>query len=184
MTGLLFHFFTFIISLPARLKGMRLGKGSMIGPGYDWIFVTLQGVVLGDFVVIGQNAWIQIVSYGGMHGKIFVGNGTQIGRGAVISAIDSVVIGSKCLLSYHVSIFDHDHEVTNVNISPMDSGISQNEPVTIEDHCFIGAHTFILKGVHLGKHCVVGANSVVTKSFPRYSVIAGNPARLIRSLKP
>jgi len=184
MFRLLFQFVVYLISLPARLKGMKFGKGSMIGPGYDWLFVALDGVTLGDHVVIGQNAWIQLVSYKGRKGTISVGNGTQIGRGAVISAIDSIVIGAKCLLSYHVSIFDHDHEVTNVDISPMESGISQIGPVIIGDDCFVGAHTFILKGVHLGKHCVVGAHSVVTKSFPDYSVIAGNPARLIRTLKP
>jgi len=60
--------------------------------------------------------------------------------------------------------------------------ITEGKEIEIEDDCFVGAHSFILKSVRLGKHCIVGANSVVTKSFPAYSVIAGNPAKLIKSL--
>ncbi|MBU2258230.1 MAG: acyltransferase, partial [Candidatus Omnitrophica bacterium] len=66
---------------------------------------------------------------------------------------------------------------------PVDSGLTNAEEVAIEDECFIGAHSFILKGVRLGRHCVVGANSVVTRSFPANSVIAGAPAKLIRMLE-
>jgi acetyltransferase-like isoleucine patch superfamily enzyme len=61
--------------------------------------------------------------------------------------------------------------------------LTEGEGIVIEDDCFIGGYCFVLKGVHLGKHCIVGANSVVTKSFPAYSVIAGSPAKLMKSLK-
>lgn len=165
-----------LISVPARLKGMKFGKNSFIGYGYDFLFVNLRNVTLEKDVVIGKNAWIETPT-----GKIIVGDGTQIGRNATISSHKKIKIGKNCLISYNVSILDADHNV-DTKISPMKSGMAKSEEIIIEDDCFIGAHSFILKGVHLGKHCVVGAGSVVTKSFVSRSVVAGNPAKLIRKL--
>jgi len=169
-----------LISIPAKIKGMKFGKNSFIGSGYD-IKPVLKGIELGNNVLIGKNAWFDI-STETKNAEIFIDDGTQIGRNAVISACKKIQIGKKCLISYNVSIMDHDHNVLDPNISPLDGGITEGQEVAIEDECFIGAHSFILKGVRLGKHSVVGANSVVTKSFPPYSVIAGSPARLIRIL--
>lgn len=169
----------YIISIPARMKGVKFGNNSFIGPGYDWD-PKMRGVILGDNVMIGRNAWLEISNQtkGGM---IAIGGGTQIGRNAVISAARKISIGKKCLLSYNVSLVDHDHNF-QPDLSPLDSGISEGREIIIGDECFIGAHSFILKGAHLGKHCVVGANSVVTESFPDYSIVAGNPAKLIKTL--
>lgn len=171
------QFLAYWIRIPAELKGMKFGKKSFIAPGYDWLFVQLKGIVTGDNVVIGQNAWLQTVD----NGTITIGDGTQIGRNVVASAIKEINIGKKCLISYNVSIFDHDHN-TNAAISPMESGLTEPKTTSIGNNCFIGAHSFILSGVELGDHCVVGANSVVTQSFPANSLIAGSPAVFIRSL--
>ncbi len=171
----------YLITFPARLKGVKFGQGSFLGPGYD-LDPKMQGVVLGDNVMIGRNAWLDIAP-GTPNGKILIGSGTQIGRQVVMSACRKIEIGKKCLVSYNVSFMDHDHDFSRIDVSPMDSGITKGREITIEDNCFIGAHSFILKGVKLGKHCVVGANSVVADSFPENSVIAGNPAKLIRRLK-
>ena len=171
----------YLLSVPARLKGVKFGKNSFIGPGYA-IWPILRGVVLGDNVIIGKNAWFDISRYS-KDAIITIGDGTSAGRNTVMAACRKISIGKKCLISYGVSFLDHEHNLFDVSASPVDGGIAKGKEIIIEDDCFIGAHSFILKGVHLGKHCVVGANSVVTKSFPGYSVIAGNPAKLIRNLK-
>lgn len=171
----------YLISIPARAKRMKFGKNSFIGPGYA-VAPALRGVILGNHVVIGRNAWLDI-SRKTKGGQILVGDGTQIGRNAVLSACKNIFIGKKCLISYNVTMVDHDHDIFDPKIAPMDAGITEGKEIAVEDECFIGAHSFILKGARLGRHCVVGANSVVTKSFPAYSVIAGSPAKLIRNLK-
>lgn len=177
--NLLVKIIAYFISLPARAKGMKFGRGSKIAPGYDWLFEQLRNINIGDNCLIGRNSWIHTVE----NGQITIGNGTNIGRNATIGALSSVSIGNDCLLSFGVTILDHDHEFNKIDTPPIKSGLTKPKDVIIEDDCFIGAHTFILKGVKLGKHCVVGAGSVVTKSFPSYSIIVGNPAKFLKNIK-
>jgi lipopolysaccharide O-acetyltransferase len=180
------HFFIkfilFIVSIPARLKGMKFGKNSYIGPGYDFFAVQLFGIVLGDNVSIGRNAWLQTNTTDDNLSSIIIGNNTSIGRNTTISSITKIAIGENCMISYNVSIFDHDHLVYNKNAPSVMGYLTEGKEVNIGDECFIGAHSFILKGVSLGKRCVVGANSVVTKSFPDNSVVGGSPARPINKI--
>ena len=59
----------------------------------------------------------------------------------------------------------------------------KSAPIRIEDKVWIGMDVLILKGVTIGEGSVVAARSVVTKSIPPYSLVAGNPARVVKSLK-
>ncbi len=171
-----------ICTIPDKIKGAKIDKSSLMGPGYDFLNVDLKGLILKKNVVIGRNAWIEIIK-NQTNPKIVINSGTQIGRYAMLSASRGIEIGKKCVLSYNVSIIDHDHSLLKKDISPIDSGLTLGKKIVIGDDCFIGAHSFILKGVKLGRQCVVGANSVVNKSFPDYSIIAGNPAKLIKTIK-
>lgn len=173
----------FCNSIPFRLFGAKLAWSSSLGPGYSLFGCHLENVVVEPRVMIGSRAWIQTVPIPGRAPpRIVIGEGTSIGRNVVFSAARSIVIGKKCMLSYNVSILDSAHQYEDTEIPPTESGITEGAEIVIGDHCFIGAHSFIMPGVTLGRHCVVGANSVVTHSFSDHAVIAGSPAKLIRYL--
>ena len=61
--------------------------------------------------------------------------------------------------------------------------ITSKGPVIIGDYTWIGENVSIMPGVNIGKSSVIGANSVVTKSFPERSIIAGNPAKIIGTIQ-
>lgn len=184
MVGLFEHIVDFPISVPFRLKCKKIGKSFLIGPGYSVRGCNLQNVIIGNNVSIGSKAWIQTVPLPKRPDpSIEIGDNTNISRNVTISAAKKIRIGKNCLISYNVSILDHNHAFENVDLSPLLQGIDNPASIEIGEDCFLGAHSFILKGSVLGKHCVVGANSVVTSSFEPFSVVSGVPARKIRGLK-
>jgi acetyltransferase-like isoleucine patch superfamily enzyme len=171
------------VSIPFRIKCGKIGKSFLIGTGYSTWKCNLKNVTIGDNVQIGSRAWIQTVPLPNSPKPVVnIGNCTSIGRNVTISAAKKISIGKNCLISYNVSILDHNHAFENIDSPPLLQGIDEPGEIEIGDECFLGAHSFVLKGVVLGKHCIVGANSVVTSSFPPFSVIAGSPSKKIRSL--
>lgn len=114
--------------------------------------------------------------------KINIGDNVGI-SGATIYARKSISIGDNTLIGGNVKIFDNDFhpvEVEARNIDDKDA-IGTREVIIGKD-CFIGCNALILKGTKIGDGSVVGAGSVVCGEFPECVVIAGNPARVIRSL--
>ena len=169
-----------IFNLPALVKGAKIGNNSFIHPTYDFLNVTLSNLNIGKNVLIARNAWISTISTSS-GGIINIGDNTKIGRNFVCHSLSKISIGKGCLFSYSVSLLDHNHKFEE-NISPTLTGIDRSLEIKIGDNCFIGAHSFILKGVILGDGCVVAANSLVNKSFPKNSIIGGIPAKLLRTL--
>lgn len=181
------------ISLRRRLKqlvhGSPRGAGAW-GAGSLILFPRrIQGasrLEIGARVTIDQHSWIAAYTMYGAHSYdpvIRIGDGVTIGRYFCLTAINKVHVGADCLFSEHVYISDHSHGMDPSQGPPVEQGLESKGPVIIGENTFVGYRACILPGVILGKHCVVGANSVVTRSFPSYSMVAGAPARLIKTFK-
>ena len=92
--------------------------------------------------------------------------------------MENIKIGNQCAIGRNVMIMDFDaHDIyysdgTKNHIT---------KPIVIEDHVWIGAGATILKGVTIGEGAVVGAGAVVTKNVEPHTIVAGNPAKVIKT---
>lgn len=99
-----------------------------------------------------------------------------VNRDSKIYCTKSIKIGNEVAISEGVIIRDSDIH----NIYIQNNKIEKTKPIVIEDYVWIGMNAIILKGVKIGKGAVVAAGSVVTKDVPSNTIVAGNPARIIR----
>ena len=124
--------------------------------------------------------------------KITIGRNTYIGMNTNLITMNSITIGDNVQIAWGVTMLDNNSHSLNYlirrdDLKLVNQGIIRYEEIisskiVIEDDVWIGFNVIILKGVHLGKGCVIAAGSVVVNSFPEFSLIAGNPAKLIRHL--
>jgi acetyltransferase-like isoleucine patch superfamily enzyme len=110
-------------------------------------------------------------------GNVIIGNQTKIGLGNTI--IGPVTIGNDVRIAQNVTVSGLNHNYTDLNLPIHAQGVSTAE-IVIEDETWIGANVVVVAGVTIGKHSIVAAGSVVTKSVPPYSVVVGNPAKILK----
>lgn len=119
----------------------------------------------------------------GRYPKIKIGNYCTFLYRFQCNAAESVVIGDYVLAASNVLITDSDHVVDPGGVPVTKNCKFITRPVRVEDNCWLGQNAVILKGVTIGHDSIVGANSVVTHDVSPCSVVAGNPARVIKKLK-
>jgi acetyltransferase-like isoleucine patch superfamily enzyme len=126
-------------------------------------------------------------------GRIEIGHDCYIGENSRIWSGASVTIRDHVLISHNVSIMDNlTHPLDTIERRQQVRAIYESghprdirlddKPVIIDRDAWVGAHAIVLKGVTIGEGAIVGAGAVVTKDVPPYTVVAGNPARVVRAL--
>ena len=180
--SLLSYLLGFKKSLLNRPRGLkRLGEGSwMIRP---WRLGGKHHIEIGSrcSILSGATIW----AFEGYEGqkynpRVSLGDDVYVGRRVYLTAVDDIDIGDGCVLSEDVFISDLSHGLEPHGGLIMRQALRSKGPVRIGPNCFLGYRAVVMPGVTLGEWCVVGANSVVTRSFPSYSMVAGVPARLIK----
>jgi acetyltransferase-like isoleucine patch superfamily enzyme len=116
--------------------------------------------------------------------EITIGESVYLGAYLFLAAIDRVTIGDGVVISDFAYLSDSLHGIDPRAGLIMQQDLRSTGPISIGQNCFLGYRVAVMPGVTLGEHCVVGTNSVVTKSFPAFSMIAGSPAVLVKRYCP
>jgi acetyltransferase-like isoleucine patch superfamily enzyme len=148
-------------------------------------FINKKMISIGSNNIFGRHTILYAIpSEFGNNEKIKIGNNTYIGHYCSIHSISNIIIEDNVVFSDYIYVSNVSHgteliEGESIMAQPwIDSGM-----IKIGEGTFVGHGAKILPGVVLGKYCIVGAGAIVTKSFEDYSVIAGNPAKLIKKRK-
>jgi acetyltransferase-like isoleucine patch superfamily enzyme len=161
-----FSFYLFRSELPA---GVKYGRGA--------------STYLGTMFDVGPRGRVELGDYALVHG-------------ARIICDAEVIIGDYALISWNVLFMDsyrvpfdareRRQELERVPERPLRFAAADvpAQPILVERNVWIGFDACVLPGVTIGEGSVVGAKSVVTQSVPPFTVVAGNPARVIRQLEP
>ena len=160
--------------------------GSMAGfvnMGKNITFQHPECLHFGKGVGIGKYAYfLPCTEYAGIKYSptIIIGDGTWIGIRNSFACIDKIEVGKNVLFAGYVHITDHSHGYENIEEPITWQKLISKGPVIIEDDCWLGFGCEILSGVHIGKHAIVAARAVVTRDVPPYSIVAGNPAKILK----
>ena len=115
-------------------------------------------------------------------GDIYIGEHSQIGELSFLNCLSEIKIGKNVLIAPQCYIGDADHIFKDRDI-PIRSQGNVSEKVLIEDDVWIGAGVKVLRGVTIGRGSVIAAGTVVTQDIPPYTLAAGIPAKIIRSIR-
>lgn len=132
------------------------------------------------FVQYGEDVHVQWnVEIYSPNNNVTIGNHVGINSGTII--LSDVNIGNYVLIAPRCGLINRgEHIYSNPNQTIYEGGRSRSEMIVIEDDVWIGYGSTILGGVKIGQGSVVAANSLVINDVPPYSIVAGNPATIIK----
>ncbi len=118
---------------------------------------------------------------------ISFGNNVMVGRDVIISTSQSggspISIGDNVMIAHRTLIIGGNHEYSRTDIPINQQGEGRQAPIIIKEDVWIGANCIILSGITIGKGSIIGSGTVLTKSVPEYSIVVGNPGKVVKSRK-
>lgn len=182
---------------------LLLRRYAVIGDSINnGIYMRLDNPLEKTYLTIGDNCIVGgKFIYESSKGEIVIGNHTYVGGGTFISH-SRIEIGDNVTIAWGGTFYDHDShsldylkrrkdiddELDDVRhgrhfIANKDWSDVNSKPIKICDDVWIGMNVIILKGVTVGEGAIVGAGSVVTRDVPAWTVVAGNPAKVVKTLR-
>lgn len=133
---------------------------------------------IGPQVLLEPGVWLTCPG----DARIRIGGGSFLNLGVQVAAVALVEIGEHCMLANGCFVTDGNHRFDDPGTPVPWQGFSTKGPTRIGDNVWCGANVVVTSGVTIGERCVIGANSVVTTDLPPFSIAAGAPAKVLRTI--
>jgi len=133
------------------------------------------------FLKCGKNVNIGKGARFGDGKKIEIGDNSSLGINCKVPS--NIIIKENVMMGPNVTIYSSNHEFSRTDIPMIEQGYRHYPPVIINNDVWIGGQVIIMPGITIHEGTIIAAGSVVTKIFPEFSIIGGNPARFIKSRK-
>jgi acetyltransferase-like isoleucine patch superfamily enzyme len=168
-------------------------QADRLGPDIPWTHwrlhfkTTMRRLCQSKFQHFGEDAEFRPGAYAVVCSKIEIGARVVIRPGCMLFADPresgaGIRIEDDVMLGSGVHVYTQNHRFDDPGRPIIEQGHAPSSPVTLRQGCWIGANAILLPGVEVGENAVVGAGSVVTRSVAARTLVAGNPARLIRPI--
>jgi acetyltransferase-like isoleucine patch superfamily enzyme len=134
---------------------------------------------IGEQTLLEPGVWITAPD----QARVRIGSGCFLNLGVMVAAVALVEIGNHCMFANGCFVTDGDHRFDDPDKPVPWQGFTTKGPTRIADNVWCGAGAVITGGVSVGERCVIGANSVVTRDLPPFSIAAGAPAKVLRTIE-
>ena len=133
---------------------------------------------VGEHTLFEPGVWITAPG----SARIRIGSGSFLNLNVMVAAVELVEIGDHCMLANGCFVTDGNHRFDDPTQPVTYQGFTTKGPTRIGDNVWCGAHVVVTSGVTIGERSVIGANSVVTTDIAPFSIAAGAPARVVRTI--
>jgi acetyltransferase-like isoleucine patch superfamily enzyme len=163
-------------------SNVRLGRGAYLDHGV-YLHACPGGISIGPESLVMKNAILHVYNFRELpHAGITIGARSLVGEGCVLRGQGGITLGDDVYLGTLVQLLAVNHIFADTTRPISQQGITA-QGITVADGAWIGSGAILLDGVQVGRNAVVGAGAVVTRDVPAYSVVVGNPARVVRDLR-
>ncbi|MEA5461279.1 acyltransferase [Arcicella sp. LKC2W] len=197
MRKIINFFLNKLISPNLRYKrNLSIGKDTVFLNNFNIVNPSFNQVDIGEESIIGAS-----IIFESTEGNVSIGNRVYIGDSTIICK-SKITFENDILVAWGVTFYDHnshslnyksrqkdirqvlyDYKYHNGNyLINKDWSDVESRPIVIKNNVWIGMHSFIMKGVTIGEGAIVAAGSVVTKDVPPFTIVAGNPARIVKQI--
>ncbi len=174
--------------LPIRLKcfvearysmcRMQIGLGSYIDSSVH--ILGKRHIQIGSNTCISADSWLNVNNRATGKISIIIGDNCFIGKNNFFTSGDKIVIGSYSLTTLGCKFISSTHNSINPKIPYILSGTINNDTIKVGVNCFIGSGATILGNVCIGHGSIIGSEALVLHDIPPFSMVVGNPARVVR----
>lgn len=137
-------------------------------------------VSLGRNVVIGAGGWLNVNNRRVGRKTLQIGDNSFIGRNNFFTVGESIVLREYCLTASNCSFIGSSHNIADPFSPYISTGTTSTYKIYVGVNCFLGYGAMVIGNVRIGHGSIVGAGSVVRGDVPPFSIVVGNPARVIK----